>query len=458
MTTRVVVVTEEPLGERLAGPAIRALELSRALAGSGDCTVDLVSLTGCGRADDLVPLGHAGEPELRRLVWRADAVLVQGDVLGLQPWLAGTDVPMVVDAYDPFHLEQLEQARSLGEARRRGVVRDCVRALNRQLLGADLVLAASERQRDLWLGHLAALGRINPVTYDDDPGLRRLVAVVPFGVPEGRPEAAAGQGAGPPPPIQPGDRVLLWGGGIYDWFDPVTLVRSVAALVPAYPRLRLLFLGTRHPGPGAVSDRAEAAARQTAAELGLAGREVLFADGWVPYDERARWLAAAEIGVSTHLPHVETEFSFRTRVLDYLWAGLPVVSTAGDALADLVAAEGLGAVVPPDDVRALTAALDGLLADPARRAAAAAASARAADAYRWPVVVAPLLDFCRAPRRAPDLALPPAERALLGISALDARPSVRARLAAAHREGGLALVARRAAARLSGPPHRPRRP
>src|SRR6266542_19106 len=93
MTRRVVVVTEEPLAERLAGPAIRALELSRALAGSGECTVDLVSLTGCSRADEQVALHRAGEPALRALVRSADVVLVQGDVLGLQPWLAGADPP-----------------------------------------------------------------------------------------------------------------------------------------------------------------------------------------------------------------------------------------------------------------------------------------------------------------------------------------------------------------------------
>ena len=443
MTGRVLLVTEEPLRARLAGPAIRALELARTVAEVAE--VDLVSLTACERTDGAVRLGYAATSTLRRLVAGAGAVVLQGDVLGRQPWLARTDVPIVVDAYDPFHLEQLEQARELGEPRRRAVVRDTVRSLNRQLGRADLVLAASGRQRDLWLGHLAALGRVNPVTYDDDPQLRRLLAVVPFGVPAGRPAPAAA----PPPGIEAGDRLLLWGGGLYDWFDPVTLVRAVAALVPAHPRVRLLFLGTRHPGAGAVGGATEAATRRVAEELGLAGRQVLFADGWVPYDERAGWLAAAEIGVTTHLPHLETEFSFRTRVLDYLWAGLPVVTTAGDAMAELVAAEGVGAVVPPRDPAALAAALDGLLADPASLSAAAAASARVAERYRWPLVAAPLLEFCRAPRRAPDLILPAADRALLGIAGTGgAAPPVWTRLAAARREGGLRLVARRAAARL----------
>jgi hypothetical protein len=49
---------------------------------------------------------------------------------------------------------------------------------------------------------------------------------------------------------------------------------------------------------------------------------VVFHEQWVPYDERVDWLTDADIGVSLHRHHLETELSFRTRVLDYLWAGL----------------------------------------------------------------------------------------------------------------------------------------
>jgi glycosyltransferase involved in cell wall biosynthesis len=443
---RFLVLTEEPLAERMAGPAIRALELARVLARSGSA-VELVSLTGCDRRDPDLALAHAADP--RPAVRRADAVLVQGDVLGLQPWLAGADLPLVVDAYTPFHLEQLEQARALGEPRRRAVVRDCVRSLNRQLARADLVLAASGRQRDLWIGHLAALGRVNPVTYDDDPTLARLVAVVPFGVPDGTPARAPRPVLrGALPGVEAGDLVLLWAGGIYDWLDPVTLVRAVAKLAGPFPRLRLVFLGTAHPGAGRPGRRAEGEARAAAADLGLTGRHVVFRDGWLPYDRRGEFLAEADIGVTTHLEHVETEFSFRTRVLDYLWAGLPVVITAGGALADAVAAAGAGAAVPPADEDALAAALGELLGDADRRARCAAASARLAEQYRWPVAAAPLLGFARAPYRAPDLVLPAGERALLGLWSGERRPPLTARVRAAYREGGPALLGRRLAGRL----------
>ena len=65
---------------------------------------------------------------------------------------------------------------------------------------------------------------------------------------------------------------------------------------------------------------------------------------WVPYERRADWLLDADVGVSAHRDDVETRFAFH-RVLDYLWAGLPVLCTAGDALADEVQRLDLGAAL-----------------------------------------------------------------------------------------------------------------
>ena len=73
-------------------------------------------------------------------------------------------------------------------------------------------------------------------------------------------------------------------------------------------------------------------------------------------------LLDADIGVTTHRDHIETDFSFRTRVLDYLWTATPIVTTGGDVFGDLVEREQLGEVVPPEDVEALAAALERLLA------------------------------------------------------------------------------------------------
>jgi len=187
--------------------------------------------------------------------------------------------------------------------------------------------------------------------------------------------------------------VLLWGGGVYDWFDPVTIVRAVERV----PGAHLVFMATGYPNPALPESRELAAAREAA------GDRVHFREGWVDYDRRADWLLDADVGVSAHHDHVETRFAFRTRILDYLWAGLPVMCTSGDSLADEVERSDLGATLAPGDVDGWAEALEGLLSDPERRAACGERAAAAARSLTWDRVAEPLAAFCDAPRRAADL-------------------------------------------------------
>ena len=98
-----------------------------------------------------------------------------------------------------------------------------------------------------------------------------------------------------------------------------------------------------------------------AEELGLLDRRVFFNEGWVPYDERGAYLLEADVGVSAHFDELEARFAFRTRLLDCIWAGLPIVTSRGDALAEVVEERGLGRAVPPGDVDAYAEALDDVL-------------------------------------------------------------------------------------------------
>ena len=139
-----------------------------------------------------------------------------------------------------------------------------------------------------------------------------------------------------------------------------------------------------------------------AAELGLTGRHVFFNDGWVPYAGRADYLLEADIGISLHEDHVETAYSFRTRILDCIWAGLPIVATGGDAFAELIDREGLGSVVPAGDVEAVADALVELLEDSGRRDACRERAAIVAPRFAWSAALEPLIRFCAHPVRAPD--------------------------------------------------------
>lgn len=400
--TRVLIVTGDPIGERMAGPAIRVWNTALTLQADGH-DVRVVTTTRAERDDapfPLVAVPPGDEAGIRPHERWAEVVLFQGYALNQFATIRRTDRYLVADVYDPMHLEMLEQGRELPAATwalRVAAARD---ALVDQLRRADLVLCASERQRLFYLGHLAALGRVNPATYADDPDLRGLLDLMPFGLDPVPPRPGSAL-RGVVPGFDADSHILIWGGGVYSWFDPLTLIRAVAIAARTHPELRLFFLGTRHPGVDEMG-----IVRQSfdlARELGVEGTHVVFNDTWVPYAERDGYLADADAGVSTHHVHVETTFAFRTRILDYLWAGLPMVVTDGDGFADLVRDEGLGVVVPPNDVDALVAAFAQVL-DPARAAGYRAEVARVRERFTWPVVLEPLRAFVADPHHAADYA------------------------------------------------------
>jgi glycosyltransferase involved in cell wall biosynthesis len=262
--------------------------------------------------------------------------------------------------------------------------------------------------------------------------------VVPFGIADGPLPAGAPALRGVVRGIGVDDEILLWGGGIYNWFDPQTLIRAVDKLRVSRPKLRLVFMGVQHPNPVVKTMRAAVEAWELSNELELTDVHVFFSDsfssGWIPYAERGRYLADATIGVSTHHDHVETAFSFRTRILDYFWAGLPVVTTRGDALAEVIERAGAGRTVDAGDVDGLASAIAELLDDEAARKSAAAASARLADDYRWSTVAQPLLEFCRDPYRAPDLVDPATRTEILARARLATTRSLATRVASRLRK------------------------
>ena len=406
MTRSVLVVSAEPVGPRMAGPAIRAAELARALA--AECDVTLAAPAPSAAPAERVGLLEAGMADVEALVRAArehDVVVAQELPPSVLASIAGTPTALVADLYNPIVVEVLEAVagRSARAARRTQAA--LVHRTAALCAAADLIVCASERQRDLWIGGLALAGLLDLDAYRRDPTLRSLVAAVPFGLPSAPPPARAGLLRAAFPAIGEGDRVLVWGGGLWSWLDPVTPMRAVGLLEHAGGvggrSVHLVIMGAGRPGleatgQGPAVERALAEARR----LGLEGRLVHVNPGWVAYEERGAWLGAADVGISAHHDHLEARYAHRTRILDYLWAGLPVATTTGDALADLVERDGLGRTLAPGDAEGFAAACAELLGEPGARARERIAAL--APSLRWDRVAAPLVEWCASaqPRRA----------------------------------------------------------
>lgn len=393
MTPRVLVLSEDPVGERMGGNAIRASELARALGQAAEVTLagpggGSARLAGIGRTVEFDPHDPA---VLRPLARAADVILSLPQSPAVTSILHGSGARVVYDLYDPRPLQVLEAFSGRSALTQRYWQTISLDQVLEALAHADFLICATERQRDLWIGALMAQRLISPRVYRADPSLRSLIDVVPFGVPSEPPSVRIPGPRERFPQIPSDGRIVLWNGGLWNWLDPVLAVEAINLVARARSEARLLFMG-RPPGDPHQGAAARAA-RERADELGLLDSVVLFNDDWVPYAERAGWLLQADCALSLHAEHLETRYSFRTRLLDCLWAGLPIVCTDGDELAELVRSADLGAVTAPGDAAAVAAGLLGVLER--GRDSFAGPLAAAAERYRWPVVARPLLEYVR---------------------------------------------------------------
>jgi glycosyltransferase involved in cell wall biosynthesis len=386
---RVLFISADPVGEQMSGLGIRYWELARVLSAHAEVTVAHGG-SEQGESEGVRMLAYRphAPAALRGPIAESDTIVAHPQWPLVDRWLKRSSAKVVIDLYCPETLETLELLGARRKLVRRQLTAITIDRLHAALRTGHHFMCASEAQRDLWLGAMLGLRLIGPELYESDPSLRATIDLVPFGVPDDPPKPLAG--AGPRrsiPALGADSEIVLWNGGIWSWLDAETAIRAVAGLARRRPGVRLLFMGAaaHHPA-AALSTRA---ARDLASELGVLGSVVHFHEQWVPYAERGTWLTQADCALSTHADHLEARFAFRTRLLDCFWAGLPVVCTQGDELADLIAARDMGAVAPAGDVEALSAAVE-LVLDRGR-AAYGAPLAEAAAEYAWPRAAAPLV-------------------------------------------------------------------
>ena len=411
MTTkhRVLIISNDVIGRKMAGPGIRYYHIARTL--SPFCELQLTF------PDDNVDREFISEKlpgvsvstfeyhnwaSIVAAAQWAEVILMAGDLSWVFPQLADLPAKLVIDGYDPQMAEWLEMSSSPGfqmEHRHR-IWREHFTKHHAQHNVGDFFICASERQRDWWLGRLEAGGRINPDTHTADHSFRNLIDVVPYGVPNFPPPESQQVVKGVWEGIGTDDTLILWGGGLWSWLDPMTAIRAVAHLTETHPNIRLIFPGTLHPNPrmdGTPTWNKECFA--LARELGVFDKNVFFGD-WLPYEQWPALLVECDVALSLHFETLETHLAFRSRMLEYIWASLPVVANDGDATGDLVTKYGLGRLVESQNVDAVAQAIADLIDEnPVTREDG---FAKARHDLSWERAVEPLIRFVCNPQRAAD--------------------------------------------------------
>lgn len=362
----------------MAGLQARALEMYLALQ-SHDCEVAF-----------LAPSASSGQGPFRTVSNRAQVVHFGPDCWICHPlllrhfrWCLAV-APMVADCYEAPYGSFLYYAVDSARRGRNGAIQTYRREISEYFAALTVsawFLVANERQHAALVSVLALLGLIDPA---DSPAER--VLIVSSGVPAGGPSHGRQL-------HQAGHPIFLWSGGAYPWFAVDQLVGACTEVAARMPGSRFIFAGVHGAADSDGNRQALGALLETAVGQDAELRRRSEFVPWAPYADRHRLYQRADIALCTFGQHLETYFSMRTRLLDYLWARLPIITTGGDALSAMLGRL-RAALVVEDHAPALAEAMIALAED--QRVAAdqvASAEALASGPLAWRSMVDPLLSL-----------------------------------------------------------------
>lgn len=353
----VVVHTPDVVGDRMAGPGIRAWHLAAELA--KHVPTRLIARSEGSAPSDVTLIEHGSSAA--RAALRDASVLIGQPARGFGK--RRREQRIVYDLFDPTVLELRELYGARPSVRQRIHLAAEWWRLTEALLRADLLVCAARKQRELY----------ERLQGGDAPWIE-----VPFGVELGETRACE----------KSKDNIVIWGGGVWEWLDPAGAVDAVVRVNEQGVRAKLLFLGRARPNRNLIDRRRD---DRFEALLARAGPYVSANDEWIPYRERLSWLRAGKIAIMLHRRTAEAGYSIRTRLFDAIAAAIPVVASAGGFAAELVAAEGLGIVVPPEDTGAAAEAIRRLLTDDVLYSTAVRNLERIQPRFAWEVVTRPLV-------------------------------------------------------------------
>ncbi|MDD3223920.1 MAG: glycosyltransferase [Clostridium sp.] len=392
----VLLISPDILAKKMTGPGIRYYNFAKELSKHFNVTLFIPNKSiDFELSDEKFKVIKGDKSALKECAHASDSVVVQGIAFRLYPFLKKLRKPIVVDIYDPITLENLELRKFINFKDRLTYHETDLDLILEQLSLGDYFICASEKQKDYWIGMLAAINRVNPATYNDNINMNKLIGVVPFGLNNEEPVKTEQVLKGVWPNIAKDDKVIIWGGGIWNWFDPMTLIESMNIICKKRDDIKLFFMGIGHPNMHCDTTVAEKCIAKSK-EFGLYDKNIFFND-WVEYSKRQNYLMEADIGISTYYNNLETRFSFRTRILDYLWCDLPMVLTKGDYMSELITNEELGLCHSEKNYEELAEKILDLLSDEDRYRSFKENISNVKKDFKWEKVVEPLIDFCNNP-------------------------------------------------------------
>jgi len=346
--TRIVLLSQDPVGKKMAGPGIRYFEMAKVL--SKHFKVTLLTPNKSDISSPGITIKSYSHSTILNLIPQNSYLISQPQKYRVLRRLKSKNIKLISDLYAPAFIEVKEHKRYCAFHIRTLHVLNQYYLFYLQIYFADIILCANPRQKELYQKMARKMF------------LKKKIIDVPFGLSDKNPNFIDKDRVYKKfSNIRKTDKIILWGGGVWNWFDPLTCIKAIEIISKKRDDVKLVFMGVKHPNPKIRDLEMVNSAVDYCKENNLLNKFVFFNFDWTPYNERVDYLLSSKIGISAHFNNLETRYSFRTRILDYLWADLPMVATKGDYFAQLIKKHNLGKVVNYNDPRAMSEAIEMVL-------------------------------------------------------------------------------------------------
>lgn len=292
-------------------------------------------------------------------------------------------VTLVLDCYVPIYIE-VSARESADIATEYSNYSHDILHHNKALKRGDYFLCANTPQKHMYMGALGALGVLNPYSYSKD-----RILVVPFGV-----ESELNIEHPHNPYLELGvkkdDFVLLWFGGLYPWFNIKPLLNTIKKLSSEKKNFKFVIVGGKNPfnsHPDFIKQYVTT--HEFMEENNLLNTSVYFVD-WVDFSDRINWYQHANAVISINNVGEENVYSWRTRVMDYVWGEVPMITNGGDPLSDELIENNAAIKLDDIDESTLYETLAGITKNEKVITSAKSNLLKQKERFHWENVVAPL--------------------------------------------------------------------
>ena len=335
---------------------------------------------------------------IRDLLKDFDSVIVSycmGDLSTVVADSLRPDQQLILDCYVPIYVEVSARNSSDLNQEYYSFQNDIGRWAH-VLRRGDLFLCASEAQKKYYQGVLSAVGRLNPATYGTT-----MILVVPYGIYRDDSPVARHNPIGE---LTRGKRVknILWFGGIYPWFDLRNLVEAVAIVNHTTP-VKLIIVGAKNPFNSHPDFLRRYDELVDFIKSKQAYKELVVLQDWVKFEDRADWYLNSDLVVVVNKEGEENKLAWRTRLVDFMWANLPIVTNGGDPLGEHLIQQSAAARFESLEVSSVADSIESLLKDKRTLQKMQESMGRVKEEFYWDVVTKELSTRITNKTRAKDI-------------------------------------------------------